>query len=171
MAADLVGEVRRLALAYTNRYATDVPAEELVSEALFALVYAAGRYDESRGIPFPAYAKLVIHHVMKFAVERWRRWNRTGQIPIGESDRQLDAEDCRPRPDLCGKLTAAELLERARDVLPARWFDALKLRHGEEWTLQEIGERLDVSPQRVAQLLEKGMELAKRAIGWEGVQG
>src|SRR5918994_440129 len=52
----------RVAWRFARRNARDVPTDELVAEALYALTYAAGLYDANRDVPFGAYASRVIRH-------------------------------------------------------------------------------------------------------------
>ena len=82
--------------------ARDVPADELISEALFGLTYAAGRYDEDRHVPFGAYANMVIRHRLIQTVIRWRD-KRFAPLPdwSESSGEPWEAADYRPAPDLC----------------------------------------------------------------------
>ncbi|HJZ92185.1 MAG TPA: sigma-70 family RNA polymerase sigma factor [Gemmataceae bacterium] len=144
---------RRLAWRFAQCAARDVPADELLSEALYGLTYAAGHYDPGRGVPFPAYATLVIRHRLIQMVLRWRR-NRVGALPIwtDADDVPWEAEDPRPGPDLCTGAAAREMCERVRNILPARWYAILRLCHVEGRSFQEVAARVGLSRQRVRQI-------------------
>ena len=60
----------RVAWRFARRHARDVPVDELIAEALFALTYAASQYRESRGVPFEGYAHMVIRHWLMQTVLR-----------------------------------------------------------------------------------------------------
>src|SRR5438067_2093127 len=63
-----------LAGEQSRRCGRAVPAKELLGEARLALAYAASRFEEGRGVPFGAYATMVIRHRLAQAVDVWRRW-------------------------------------------------------------------------------------------------
>ena len=62
-------------------YACDMPADELVAEALLGLTYASCLFDEERGVPFGAYATMVIRHRLIHAVRSWRQAKRPKRMP------------------------------------------------------------------------------------------
>jgi len=145
-----------LAWKFARYAARDVPAEELISEALFALTNAAGQFDETRGVPFPAYAALAIRRRLIASVVTWRRgqWVRT------LSDRLPDADWESADPG--AGAAAREMCERVREILPARWYAALRLYHAEGCSMEEIGARLGISRERVRQLVRKATRLARQ---------
>jgi RNA polymerase sigma factor (sigma-70 family) len=59
-----------------------------------------------------------------------------------------------------------ELLEHIRRTMPRRWFTLLQMYFVEEHTLEEIGNRVGVSRERVRQLLNRALARARRH--WEG---
>jgi RNA polymerase sigma factor (sigma-70 family) len=143
----------RLAWTFARHYARDMPIDELISEALFSLTYASGLFDESRGVPFSAYASLVIRHGLIQEIIRWRRLRRIGRMPtFPESESKTEAED-RPTSDLERGVAAREMCRRVREVLPAHMYDALWLFHGKGHSLKEIGKRMGVSRQRIRQMM------------------
>jgi RNA polymerase sigma factor (sigma-70 family) len=149
----------RAAWRFARSKARDVPADELIGEALLGLTYAAAMYDEGRAVPFPAYAGMVIRHRLVHWVRVWRRGrrlrlHRPGPDENGE-DEVWDAEDRHPRPDPAAGATARELCERIRQVLPAHLWTILHAHYAEGHTLEAIGQRLGISRQRVRQLLDK----------------
>ena len=155
----------QLAWKFARHSARDVPADELISEALFGLTYAAGLFDESRGVPFGAYATLVIRHRLIQAIFRWRRARRiVAPLPVLSDEETWEAEDDHPPPDAHAGVAAREMCERVRRILPARWYDALCLHHVEGHSLTEVGARLGISRERVRQLLDKAHEQARQSF-------
>jgi RNA polymerase sigma factor (sigma-70 family) len=154
---------RRLAWQFARGTARDVPADELVSEALYGLTYAAGRYDPGRGVPFPAYATLVIRHRLIQMVLRWRRNRQAGVLSTwtDADDAPWEVEDPRPGPDLCTGAAAREMCERVRGVLPARWYAILRLCHVEGRSFQEVAARVGLSRQRVRQIVRLAADRAR----------
>ena len=63
----LVTENIKLAykMAWAFHRKSRVPADESIAEACFGLVYAAGLYDSSRGVPFAAFALMVVVNKFK----------------------------------------------------------------------------------------------------------
>jgi RNA polymerase sigma factor (sigma-70 family) len=172
---DLLGQARveaftalayRLAWFYARRRAADVPPDELIAEALYGLTYAAGMFDETRRVPFGAYATLVIRHRLVQFIIDWRRARRAVPYPVGsdfENDNTpWEATDRRPKPDLVIGASARDQCERVRRVLPARWYAILRLRHAEGLTLKEIGEYLGVSRTRIRQVLRVATDRVRR---------
>jgi RNA polymerase sigma factor (sigma-70 family) len=154
----------QLAWWFARNTCRDVPADELISEALHGLTYAAGRYDESRHVPFIAYAKMVIRHRLIQAVIKWRD-NRHAQLPEWSdlTGEQWEVEDRRSL-DLCNQAAALELCNRVRWALQPRWYKALRLYYGRGWTLEDIGKLQGISRQRVAQVIEKATREARRIL-------
>lgn len=147
----------RLAWYYARQRARDVPPDELIAEALYGLTYAAGMFDEARRVPFAAYATLVIRHRLVQLVRTWRKARRAVPYPVGlnPDDAPWEAVDYRPKPDLVAGASARDQCERVREVLPTRWYAVLRLRHGEGWTFQEIGDHFGVSREYIRQVLVK----------------
>jgi RNA polymerase sigma factor (sigma-70 family) len=155
----------RLAWHYARQRARDVPPDELIAEALYGLTYAAGMFDESRHVPFGAYATMAIRHRLGQLIHGWRRGRRVLPYPANSDsadDAPWDAADNRPKPDLVASTSARDQCERVRRVLPARWYTVLRLRHAEGLTLQEIGDYFGVSRQWIRQVLEKASRRARR---------
>jgi RNA polymerase sigma factor (sigma-70 family) len=152
--------VEPLAWEQYRRCQGAVPLDDLRGEAQFALVYAAGLYDAARGVPFGAYATLVIRHRLHQAVTSWRRWTRRDCVRFTDLVATLPGGERSPVDPPCPRTrepareaSTRELLGRARRVLPRRWFSLLELYYGRGCTLEEAGEELGVSRQRAQQLL------------------
>lgn len=140
-----------------------------MGEAGFALVYAASVYDAGKEVPFGAYATMVIRHRLVQAVTSWRRHGRLAHVRFTD----LAAPDDKGRPtafdpacpqtqESYQEAATRELLGRVRRVLPRRWFDMLELYYACNHSLEEIGERLGLSRQRVQQLINKALVRARR---------
>lgn len=145
----------QLAWRFARRNARDLPADELISEALYGLTYASGLFKEERGVPFGAYARIVIRHRLIQLTLSWRRNRRACQFPTIATPAgpiEVEAED-RPAPDQCAGAAVKEMCDRVREILPARLYDVLRLYHGEGYTLEEVGTRLGITRQRVTQLV------------------
>jgi RNA polymerase sigma factor (sigma-70 family) len=155
----------RLAWYYARQRARDVPPDELIAEALYGLTYAAGMFDESRRVPFAAYATMAIRHRLAQLIRTWRKARRAVPYPVGlnpDDDSPWEAADHRPKPDLVAGTSARDQCERVRRVLPARWYTVLRLRHAEGWTFQEIGDHFGVSRQFIRQVLDKATDRVRR---------
>jgi RNA polymerase sigma factor (sigma-70 family) len=143
----------RMAWKFARHSARDIPVEELIAEALYALTYAAGLFDRKRGVPFPAYAVMVIKHRLIHVILGWRRAKRVGPLPrVCESEAELEPAN-RPGPDIPTSTATQEMCDRIREVLPSSWFDALQLCYGEDYTFEEIGDHMGISRQRAQQLV------------------
>jgi len=165
---------RHLAWRFARRRAPDLPADELIAEALFGLTYAASVYDEAREVPFGAFATLVIRHRLTHRTRSWRRDRRlstTRRRPADLTDNDdevwdelREVEDRRPPKPWSSTAAAGEACERVRRVLPARSYAVLYQYHAEGCTLREIGERLGLTRERVRQIINKAIDLAREQL-------
>jgi RNA polymerase sigma factor (sigma-70 family) len=160
---------RQLAWQFARTQSRDIPADELIAEALFGLAYASSLFQEERGVPFGAYVRMVIRHRLIQSVIAWRRGKRFEpfpKIPTPSGPIEVEPED-RPAPDQCSQVASREMCEQVRCVLPARLYDILRLYHGEGRTLREIGLHFGISRQRVRQLVCKaGNRLRQHFPEW-----
>ena len=163
-----LGLAYKLGWQFARRYARDLPADELIAEALYALTYAAGLYDPARNVPFPAYAALVIRHRLINAIREWRRGRRREALPPGHDPDSGHWEAEYPTTvDIPTAAAAGEMCDLVRRVLPPRLFDALRLYHAEGHSMDEIGGRLGVSKQRVSRMLVQAIDqVRKRFPDW-----
>jgi RNA polymerase sigma factor (sigma-70 family) len=162
----------RMAWRFARRHARDVPADELIAEALLALTYAAGRFRPDCGVPFLAYASMVLRHWLIQAVLRWRRGQRAGRLPTVTTSHgeQVPWEaEARPAPDPCAGAAAREMCDRVRRVLPARLYRVLRLYHGEGRSLGELAEHFQVTRQRILQMIAEAEGLVRKKFPhWVG---
>jgi RNA polymerase sigma factor (sigma-70 family) len=172
---DAIGQTRvqtfsslayQLARAFRRYRACDIPRDELIGEALYGLTYAAGMYDEDRGVPFSAYAAQVVRHRLVNAIITWRRQQWIQYLPGVQSDAKVPDS----APDVSVGATARDMCEQIRQVLPARLYVPLRLFYLDGLPVSEISARLGFTPRRVRQLLEQAADLARKVFpGW--VQG
>jgi RNA polymerase sigma factor (sigma-70 family) len=168
LAAGFVDDAIRLAISYRRRCAADVPLEEMTGEALVALTYAAARFDPARNVPLKNWAVLVIHDALAKVAQRWRRWRQAVPWPFADDGRPIEWVQTATDPSEC--LDVAVLLDRAREVLPAKLYRVLQWRFGDGLTLNEIGQRLGgVTHQRAARLVDSALVLTRRWVRGAGL--
>jgi RNA polymerase sigma factor (sigma-70 family) len=157
----------RLAWWFARERARDVPVDELISEALYGLAYAAGKYDADREVPFGAYATMVIRCRLKNGARVWRRMRGIPAVSaqvVREDDWWERVEDRRSAPDPAAAEAARALCERVRRAMPARWYKVMYLHHAEGLSLRQIARRLGVTRERVSQLVTKATRKARRVF-------
>jgi RNA polymerase sigma factor (sigma-70 family) len=158
----------RLAWYYARRRARWVPADELVSEALYGLAYAAARFNPARGVPFAAYAIVVIRRRLVILARGWFRGR-----PVNLSALEADAGDqadintgwvADPTPGPAELAGQRDECDQVRRVLPAKWFDVLVWRFAEGQTHDGIGDRLGVARQAVQQAEGRALKRCRRQL-------
>jgi len=152
---------RRLAWKQFQNCSRSVPLDDLRGEAFYGLVYAAGMFDASRGVPFGAYATLAISHRLIQTVNYWRRGGRSAPTKFTDLGIAGSGEFDTPCPRTRESIDHAavhELIDQVRESLPTRWFQALQLYYADGHTLEEVGSLLGVTRERVRQLLGKAVE-------------
>jgi RNA polymerase sigma factor (sigma-70 family) len=157
---------QRLAWKYFESSAHAAPLDELRGEALYALVYAAGMFDDTRGVPFGAYATMAISHRLIQAMNAWRRGWKQAYTRFTDLTASTHTEFDAPCPrtrESRDQAALREAMDRLRRLLPPRWFHALHLYYAQGHTLDEVGRHLGVTRERVRQLLTKAVERARAA--------
>jgi RNA polymerase primary sigma factor len=155
---------QRLAWKHFQSCSRTVPLDELRGEALYALVYAAGMFDDARGVPFGAYATMAISHRLIQAMNAWRRGGRQAYTRFTDLTATTQTEFDTPCPrtrESRDQAALREAMDRLRRLLPPRWFHALHLYYAQGHTLEEVGQRLGVTRERVRQLLTKAVDRAR----------
>jgi len=144
-----------------------VPLDELISESMFGLVYAAGMFDPSRSVPFGTYARLAIRHRLTYTVKRWLRGGtrhaRNFADVLAEPDQQIDPVCHRTREPI-EAIQTHELVESLRRRMNPRWYRIFELYYAEGCTMREVGKRVGVSRERVRQLLDKAKARARAIL-------
>lgn len=132
--------------------------EDCYSVALFGLTYAAAMWHEAKGVPFGAYATMVMKHRM--IQESQSIYRRLHLSAIGHGVTQADILMVVDRPH--HNAHVFEVLERIKQILLPRWFDAVYMRYALGMTLEEIGAKLGVTRERVRQLETKACDRVRR---------
>jgi RNA polymerase sigma factor for flagellar operon FliA len=165
---------------------TAVCLDDLVSEGMIGLIDAVGKWDDTRGVPFNAYAK---HRVRGAILDSLRRGDyltrthradiRNGKVePLANLELDRAAADG-VFPDLpCGAETwpeqlaaekeMASLIDDALAGLPERWRTVIVLYFRENLLLHEIGDRLGVNESRVSQIRTAALRRLREIMAAHG---
>jgi RNA polymerase sigma factor (sigma-70 family) len=150
----------RLAWKLYQSSARTMPLDELRGEALYALVYAAGMFEAERGVPFGAYATMVVTHRLIHALTVWRRGGRLAHTRFTDVTASTGTEydgPCHRTQETLDQIALNDLLDQVRRMLPRRWFQVLQLYYAKGHTLKEVGCLLGISRERVRQLMNKAI--------------
>ncbi|HTU23476.1 MAG TPA: sigma-70 family RNA polymerase sigma factor, partial [Gemmataceae bacterium] len=142
-------------------------------EAHYGLIYAASRFDESRGVPFGAFATLAIRHRLTQVTTVWQRGGRRAVLTFTDLAALRGEASAHPDPP-CSRTTSPEQEASNRDLitwihalLPPRWFTLLQMHFAHNYTLEEIGSRYGISRERVRQLLGKAIQRIRQEMSKE----
>lgn len=153
-----------LAWNFFRRYARDMQIEDLIAETMYALTYASGRFKPEYRVPFGAYATMVIRHRLIGAVSARRQHRNHFQgHPTGSKKLEQEPED-RTLPEVGAAMEARELCELVRRMLPAEWYELLRLYHAEGRTLEDIGRDFGITGVRVGQIIVQAKERVRRYL-------
>lgn len=152
LVTEFIGLAKGLAINFWKSNARDLLLEDIVSEALYALTYAASLYDPSRRVPFGAYAAMVIRHRLPQVCKSLRRWRRDSETS-SFLEEVLDS----------GSNSAEEVIFNQEVLallpnLPPRWLGILTYYYINGKTLEQISEIESISKQRVHQLIVKALK-------------
>lgn len=181
-----VAFVIRVAMEFRGR---GVPLDDLVNEGCVGILRAIGRFDASNGARFMTYASFWIRKAMLDAlaeqprVVRIPRYQRSKGATIPREvrlDEPLAAADGRTYADELADPSTVEASARLIDdetsaqlrgllaTLPARERTVLSSRFGLDGrgskTLLEVGERLEISRERVRQIETAALERLRRSL-------
>ncbi|MFY9255067.1 MAG: sigma-70 family RNA polymerase sigma factor [Fuerstiella sp.] len=164
----------RLVVSIARRFVTDVTSlDELISDGNLILMKAVDRFDYSRGFRFSTYATHAVQREFyrNYKNGRRRRITEIATDPAILFGSVVASDDQQQRNDM-------EVVERLKklmqDTLSPREQNILDLRLGLNaddggQTLREVGEKLNISKERVRQLqtraIEQVRELALHAPG------
>jgi RNA polymerase sigma factor (sigma-70 family) len=174
-AADLIDLARRHAWTFHRRHARNIPAEDLIAEALYALCYAASKFEPGHGVPIEAYAVMVVRHHLIATSNRHRAARR---LPtVGDSalcgfsadrdDLTLAGLAVGHELDPAAEVETRELLRRVKRAMPPAEYRVLHLRYGCDCTAREAGKRVGVRRQDAERLVGRAMRKAREVL--EGV--
>lgn len=149
-----------------------VPLDELIGEAFLALTYAATMFDESLGVPFGAFATLVLKQRLPRAVKHWQRamWNQSRFVDMGEKpgdDRAFEpacSQDRSPEDSIDERDLVEFVFAREAE---SPWLGLLREHIEEGTTYAEIGRRVGLSRERVRQCLVRVSKRLRWALDYE----
>jgi DNA-directed RNA polymerase specialized sigma subunit len=155
-----------LASQFRRRCARDVPYDDLISEATYALVRAAMSFDPGRGVPFSAFAtngiKMYLIQFTRAWRNRYRFWHAISQCAekdVGE----ITGHSSHKNRDVCDEVGDREACDQIRKRLPAQWWGVLSdYMQGDNQ--EEIALKRGVCRQRGHQLLKKAREMAFKSF-------
>jgi RNA polymerase sigma factor (sigma-70 family) len=148
---------------YAQRLSPDV-FDDLHQHVMLVCITAAPRYTPSICKPGTFFGTTAKFACLSFFT-LWRRSLRTASMPVDEHGRELEVEDSnRSALDLVDGQDSIEaifalLSDRERDVLWGR---------AEGYTLQEIGEQLGLTRERVRQIEERAKKNVKKTLKRKG---
>jgi RNA polymerase sigma factor (sigma-70 family) len=163
----------RLALWMANkaywRHHRRFPLDDLLGTAHTALVYAAARYDSTRGkngpLPFGTFAGVVIRQQLEMFARRGNARKRRSLdfapciSELHDSEETLEFPDQRtPPPEV--QALIAEILRLLREMLPEKVWRLLERHFLEGESQSDIARSLGVSHQRVQQRMVKALAAA-----------
>jgi len=174
-----LGLVRFIAARIASSLPVHVELEDLVQTGTLGLIDAVRRYDPSKGIPFPAYARYRIRGSILDSLRAldWATRNQRKQRKASLSTRH-ETQDDLPAPDVaCGENLhpdklyeaheARELIRKALVVLPARHRRVVLMYYSGDWSMRAIGRTLGVNESRVSQIHKSALDKMKRALSCE----
>jgi RNA polymerase sigma factor for flagellar operon FliA len=199
--------VRYIAARIASTIPASVELDDLIQTGTLGLIDAVRRYDPSKGIPFPAYARYRIRGAILDALRAldWATRNQRTQrkaaanASLGDesaetrpaqgtffslgpvvslSSRRESNEDL-PAPDVpCSENLhpdrlfeaneAKELVNKALNVLPARYRKVVVMYYSGDWSMRDIGLSLGVNESRVSQIHKAALGKMKQALASEG---
>jgi RNA polymerase sigma factor (sigma-70 family) len=154
------------AMAVRRRMPPWVDLQDLDQNALVGLIKAADNYEPVRGVPFAAYAWLVVYG---YTWEQYRRARYADEVaPHGRVGENL-SEPSISEDDL-DEIQRAERVRRALATLAPRDQRVANLHYGDELLLREIGQRLGVNESRACQLNKRMLRRMRDALEGAGVR-
>jgi RNA polymerase sigma factor (sigma-70 family) len=148
------------ALHWAKRRARSVPTDDLIGEAFYALCYAGTKFKPEVGVPFGAYATMVIRHRL-LVFTRW--WQGRPAVPLDRGDTWAIAI-VDPGADAAELANARQEVGRLRKHLDPNRFAILWGRLAEERPSQELADARGVTRQRICQIEAKATRQARRHL-------
>jgi RNA polymerase sigma factor (sigma-70 family) len=145
---------RQIAAKKQRSLALHVEHSDLESEAVFALMKAGSRFDESRGVPFRAFVRIRIAG----ALEDWCSYR--SQAPFGEL---ADDRSAKPHQEF-------RVLSKVLGLLPQREFQVIRLRFALGLTTYQAATHMRLSQSRIMQLQRRALATLREALVRRGVR-
>ncbi|MBN2210870.1 MAG: sigma-70 family RNA polymerase sigma factor [Sedimentisphaerales bacterium] len=149
----------------------DIDFEDLVSEGNIGLLRAIDRFDCLKGFRFSTYAcRAILLSMSRYAKKQFQMWRRfpVSWEPSHETGDQIEEqrrERCQDQARLVIdiiKNDQAELSPVERFVLEMRF--SLNNADGKVMTLKNIGQKLDLSKERIRQIQNQALAKVRQAI-------
>lgn len=142
--------------------------EDALAEARLSFLEAVQSYDQSRGVPFPGFAKARVYGDLRTLFKRERRrWQRE-LLPLAQNREDGD-DDTFPdtlvaSSDEHEQLILRETLRTAMAALPKRQQQLLHMLFFEEKTQKEAAARLGISQQAAAAMKMRALKQLRRIL-------
>lgn len=163
--------LRRLARHYARRHSR-LSADDLEQEGFLALLVAARAFDPTVGTTFRQFARQRACGAMRDAIRRAMEadgWSRSGarEMPTWVSTDASEALSIAAPPGEESEVEFECVRAILRRTLTPNEAEVVELRMVRGWTLAEVGARLGVTKQRVAQVEGRARQkLRIRLASW-----
>ncbi len=177
--------VRVVAKKVLDRLPSHVELNDLTGDGMLGLITAARRYDPTRGVAFPLYAK---HRIRGAIVDGLRRTDhlsrdsRSKAKKVEQERREIvfvegtcgaTAETIAgavcPPDVMAGNAELSATLRSAMRTLPARYREIVGLYHWRGLTMREIGRSYGINESRVSQIHKRALELMAESLRSKGI--
>ena len=171
--------VRRIAYAMARHLPSHVDIDELVGLGNLGLVEARVRFDESRGVPFPAFAAQRIRGAMLDGLRQVDPLTRDERARVRREEEvspvtlvEFTAAHDYPTGDVAADELIADhetmsLVRGAMETLSARERYVAMRYFFDEQPLKSVGEELGVTESRVCQIVGEAVAHLRKALGVE----
>lgn len=161
---DLITANLRFVVTVANEFrGSGCPMNELISDGNAGLAEAARRFDETRGLKFITYAAWWIRQSIRRSLSRRRR------IVVAPSNRVADLRKVDSAREETSVTTIFESVERCLGSLDSRERGIIRRYYGfdhcEPMTLEEIGNTLGLTRERIRQLRDLGLTKLRARFG------
>lgn len=152
-----------LAAAQARRFVRRRPMNlsEAIAVALYGVTEAAARYEEGRGVPFAAYATLVVRSKLHEAADRhYQHADHTVRHAEEQEPQLADAHEAEPSQ----AAEVKEIVARLRCTLDRATFALLWEAFAQDKSLTDIARERGVSKQAISQAVQAAIQRARRAV-------
>jgi len=170
-----LGLAKMLAASYVKRTKQYDELDDMNQFAALGLMNAAKKYDESKGVPFRAYAKILINGALIDGVHHQMSWLNAGSSRNHEGCPCTKLNESHIRSYVAvghSPYTRTWHNERIYHVrqailgLPKKLRLVIMLRYYDELSEKEIGIVLNVVECRISQMLHEAYDILKRKLQW-----